>query len=116
MTVITNKKERRIRRHARVRARVRGTAERPRLAVFRSGKHIYAQIIDDVAAQTLVAASDLGGKKAKSVLTAKAVGEALAKAALEKKIKLVAFDRGGYIYAGRVKELAEGARAGGLEF
>lgn len=116
MTVITNKKERQIRRHARVRARVRGTAERPRLAVFRSGKHIYAQIIDDVAARTLVAASDLGGKQAKSLPTAKSVGEALAKAALAKKIKLVAFDRGGYIYAGRIRELAEGARAGGLEF
>lgn len=110
---INNKQEKRARRHARVRARVRGTATRPRLAVFRSGKHIYAQIIDDVVGQTLVAASDLRGKTA---IEAKAVGELIAKAASAKKIKAVAFDRGGYIYAGRVRQVAEGARAGGLIF
>lgn len=110
----------RLRRHARVRKNISGTAERPRLDVFRSSKHIYAQIIDDVAGTTLVSASSLdkaftegyGG----NCDAAKAVGKLVAEKALEKGIKTVVFDRGGYIYHGRVAALAEGAREGGLEF
>ncbi len=109
-------------RHMRVRKKISGTAEKPRLNVFRSNANIYAQIIDDVAGNTLVAASSLesavkdnasstGNKDA-----AKLVGELLAKKALEKGIEDVVFDRGGYIYHGRVKELAEGARSAGLKF
>lgn len=111
-----NKASKRIRRHARVRAKVRGTASRPRLAVFRSNKHIYAQLIDDVAGKTLAMASDLNLEVKKSEDVAKAVGEALAKVAVAKKIKQIAFDRGGYVYTGRVRAVADGARAGGLEF
>lgn len=103
------------RRHRRVRSQVSGNALRPRLAVFRSNKYIYAQIIDDTSGQTLVSANDLK-RKDKKIASAKLVGETLAKLALGKKIKQVAFDRGGYLYTGRVKELAEGARSGGLEF
>jgi large subunit ribosomal protein L18 len=110
----------RLRRHARVRKNISGTAERPRLDVFRSSKHIYAQIIDDVTGTTLVSASSLdkaftegyGG----NCDAAKAVGKLVAEKALEKGIKTVVFDRGGYIYHGRVAALAEGAREGGLEF
>lgn len=110
----------RLARHARVRKKVSGTAEVPRLCVYRSLKNIYAQIIDDTTGRTLVSASSLdaelkenyGGNKE----TAKAVGEAVAKKAVEKGIKTVVFDRGGYVYHGRVAELAEGARQGGLEF
>ncbi len=109
----------RIKRHQRVRNKVAGTPECPRLSVFRSSKHIYAQIIDDVNGVTLAAASSLdkgfdgyGG----NTEAAKKVGEAIAKAALDKKIENVVFDRGGYLYHGRVKELAEGAREGGLKF
>ena len=106
-------------RHRRVRARVIGDAARPRLAVFRSAKHIYAQIIDDGAGQTLVATSDLkldSKIKTGKVKRATAVGEAIAKLALAKKIKRVRFDRGGNLYAGRVKTLADAARTAGLEF
>ena len=106
-------------RHRRVRARVIGDATRPRLAVFRSAKHIYAQIIDDGAGQTLVATSDLkldSKIKTGKVKRAAAVGEAIAKLAAAKKIKQVRFDRGGNLYAGRVKMLAEAARTAGLEF
>ena len=110
----------RLKRHARVRKNISGTAERPRLNVFRSSKHIYAQIIDDVAGKTIVAASSLekaftenyGG----NCDAAKAVGKMVAEKALEKGIKTVVFDRGGYIYHGRVAALAEGAREAGLEF
>ena len=107
----------RLRRHARVRKAISGTAACPRLCVFRSLKNIYAQIIDDVAGATLVAASSLelegnGGNKE----AAKAVGELIAKKALEKGIENVVFDRGGYIYHGRVQELADGAREAGLKF
>lgn len=112
----------RIRKHERVRKKITGTPERPRLNVFRSLNHIYAQIIDDVAGNTLVAASTLdgalkgefsyGGNKN----AAKAVGALIARKAIDKGIKTVVFDRGGYLYHGRVKELAEGAREGGLEF
>jgi large subunit ribosomal protein L18 len=106
-------------RHKRVRAKISGTPERPRLNVFRSTKHIYAQIIDDVNGVTLASASSLskgfegdGG----NVEGAKKVGELIAKNAVEKGITNVVFDRGGYLYHGRVKELAEGAREGGLKF
>ena len=107
----------RLRRHRRVRGKVSGTSECPRLDVFRSAKHIYAQIIDDTTGKTLVAASSLekgfdgyGGNAA----AAGKVGEAIAKKALDKGIKKVVFDRGGFVYMGRVKALAEGARKGGL--
>ena len=104
-------------RHNRVRSKVVGNAEKPRLSVFRSGSHIYAQIIDDSSGKTLVQASSLklkaSGKKSD---TSKEVGKALAKAAISKKIETVIFDRGGYKYHGRVKALADGAREGGLKF
>lgn len=109
----------RLRRHARVRKNVSGTAQRPRLNVFRSLNHIYAQIIDDTTGTTLVAASSMDkgfAANGGNVEGAKAVGEAVAKKALEKGIKQVVFDRGGYVYHGRVAALAEGAREGGLEF
>ena len=108
----------RIKRHARVRGKVSGTAERPRLSVFRSEKNIYAQIIDDVAGNTLVAASsvekDFGPGSNKEA--ARKVGKLVAERALAKGIEEVVFDRGGYIYHCRVMELAEGAREGGLKF
>ena len=108
----------RIKRHARVRGKISGTAERPRLSVFRSEKNIYAQIIDDVAGNTLVAASsvekDFGPGSNKEA--ARKVGKLIAERALAKGIEEVVFDRGGYIYHGRVQELAEGAREGGLKF
>ena len=112
----------RIRRHARVRKRVEGTAEKPRLSVYRSLTHIYAQVIDDVSRTTLAAASDvesdlkgkLKGKKKSDVATL--VGETVAQRAKEKGIGAVVFDRGGYPFHGRVKALAEAARAGGLKF
>ena len=109
----------RLKRHERVRKHISGTPEAPRLNVFRSGKHIYAQIIDDTHGVTLVAASSLdkdfegnGGNKE----GAKQVGLNVANKALQKGITEVVFDRGGYLYHGRVKELAEGAREGGLKF
>ena len=110
----------RLRRHKRVRKLISGTAQRPRLNVFRSLKHIYAQIIDDTKGITLVSASTLdadlkenyGGNKD----AARAVGKLVAQRAIDAGIKSVVFDRGGYIYHGRVQELAEGAREGGLEF
>ena len=108
----------RIKRHARVRGKISGTAERPRLSVFRSEKNIYAQIIDDVAGNTLVAASsvekDFGPGSNKEA--ARKVGKLVAERAVAKGIEEVVFDRGGYIYHGRVKALAEGAREGGLKF
>ncbi len=115
----TDRKMERERRHLRVRRKISGTAERPRLCVYRSNTNLYVQIIDDVAGNTLVQASTLD----KAVKTkyankeaAKEVGALIAKRAMEKNIKTVVFDRGGYIYHGVVKELAEAARAGGLEF
>jgi large subunit ribosomal protein L18 len=111
---------RRIRRY-RIRRRVVGSAERPRLSVFRSSKHIYAQVIDDLSGVTLAAASsreDLatrGEGKGKSAVST-AVGKLLAERAREKGVEKVCFDRGGYLYHGRVKALADGARAGGLNF
>jgi large subunit ribosomal protein L18 len=111
------KQEKRIKRHARVRARVIGSAEKPRLCVFRSNSHIYAQLIDDIKKITIASTNDIevGGKKDKTTLS-KEVGALLAKKAAEKKITEVVFDRGGYRYHGRVKALAEGAREGGLKF
>jgi len=115
-----NKNQDRLKRHKRVRAKVKGTAETPRLSVYRSLNHIYAQIIDDVKGVTLVTASTLSkelkgtfdesDKKAQAF----AVGELIAKKALAKKITAVVFDRGGYLYTGRVANLADGARKGGL--
>ena len=112
-------KAQRIKRHKRVRAKVSGTPERPRLNVFRSEKNIYAQIIDDVKGVPLVSASTFGqgfegngGNKT----AARAVGKLVAERAKAKGIDVVVFDRGGYLYHGRVAELAEGAREGGLEF
>ena len=109
-------------RHERVRKKISGTPARPRLCVFRSNKHIYAQIIDDVAGNTLVAASTVE-KDIASQLTecdkkgeAKIVGKIIAERAVKAGIKEVVFDRGGYIYTGRVAELAAGAREGGLDF
>ncbi|MEE0931295.1 MAG: 50S ribosomal protein L18 [Acutalibacteraceae bacterium] len=112
-----DKNKARLKRHTRVRSKISGTAECPRLNVFRSNTNIYAQIIDDVNGVTLVTASSLeiegnGGNKE----AAFKVGEAIAKKAADKGITEVVFDRGGYIYHGRVKELAEGARQGGLKF
>ena len=109
----------RIKRHTRVRGKISGTAERPRLSVFRSEKNIYAQIIDDVAGNTLVSASsvekDFEGSGSNKE-AARKVGKLVAERAAAKGIEEVVFDRGGYIYHGRVAELAEGAREGGLKF
>ncbi len=109
----------RIKRHKRVRSKISGTPECPRLCVFRSAKHIYAQVIDDVSGKTLVSASSLekdfgvyGGNKD----AAKKVGVLVAERALKAKIENVVFDRGGFVYHGRVQALAEGAREGGLKF
>jgi len=113
----------RLRRKTRVRTRVRGTSERPRLSVFKSARHIYAQIVDDTTAKTLVGVSSLskeirpgvqnkGGNKAGAAM----VGELIAKRAVEKGIKRVVFDRNGFLYHGRVKTLADSAREHGLEF
>lgn len=109
----------RIKRHSRVRGKISGTAERPRLSVFRSESNIYAQIIDDAAGVTLVSASTV--EKAfegsgSNCEAAKKIGAVIAERALQKGIEEVVFDRGGYIYHGRVKALAEGAREGGLKF
>ena len=117
-----DKNQERKRRHIRVSNKVSGTAAAPRLCVYRSLNHIYAQIIDDTVGNTLVAAStldkaikaDLAGKTKSE--EAKLVGELLAKKALEKGIETVVFDRGGYLYTGRVASLADGAREGGLKF
>lgn len=114
-----DKNQARLKRHKRVRSKIFGTPERPRLNVFRSKSNIYAQIIDDVNKVTLVSASSYekdfgmyGGNK----VAARKVGENVAKRAVEKNINTVVFDRGGYLFHGRVKELAEGARENGLKF
>ena len=114
--------EARIKRHYRIRNRVKGTAQTPRLAVFRSNKHMYAQLIDDVAGVTLAAAStmeaEIAGKleTTSNIEAAQAVGDASAKKAIEKGITEAVFDRGGYIYHGKVAALAEAAREAGLQF
>jgi large subunit ribosomal protein L18 len=109
--------------HERIRKKLQGTAERPRLNVYRSLNHIYVQVIDDLNGETLVSASSAEGKKAEgkkstggNVAAAKSVGKAIAERAKEKGVKKVVFDRGGYIYHGRVKALADAAREAGLEF
>ncbi len=110
------KKENRVRKHIKIRKRIFGTRFKPRLAVFRSNQHIFAQLIDDAAGKTLVSVSDLavkiGSKKAKAY----EAGKLLAAKVLKLKIKKVVFDRGGFLYIGRVAELGKGAREGGLEF
>ncbi len=120
MAVKMLKSEARKKRHLRVRKKIRGTAERPRLNVFRSLRHIYAQLIDDDRGQTIVSAStlDLRGNLAATgnKEAARQVGDLLARRALEKGIEQVVFDRGGYLYHGRVRALAEGARSQGLKF
>jgi large subunit ribosomal protein L18 len=107
-----------LRRHRRVRGKVSGTAERPRLAVFRSNRGIFAQLIDDDAGRTLASASWLGVKGHNGTKTEQAaeVGKALAAAAVKAGISTCVFDRGGYLYHGRVRALADGAREGGLQF
>ena len=110
------KRESRIRRHRRVRKKVTGTAERPRLAVFRSNRHIYAQIVDDRSARTLASASDAAvSEDGDKTARAREVGKVLAERAKAAGIGQVVFDRGGRLYHGRVRALAEGAREGGLE-
>ena len=119
MVTKKDKNEQRLRRHARVRGKISGTAERPRLAVYRSNKNISAQIIDDAKGVTLAAASSNEKDFASSGSNkeaAKKVGMLIAERAKAKGIEAVVFDRGGYIYHGRVSELAEGAREGGLKF
>lgn len=116
------KQELRLRRHARVRKKVFGTGEKPRLNVFRSLENIYAQVIDDTTGQTIVSASTLDAevkpqiKSGGNVEAAKIVGSVIAKRAVDKGIKTVVFDRGGYKYHGRVQSLADAAREAGLEF
>ncbi len=137
---MNTRQQNRYKRHKRVRAKVKGTKERPRLGVFRSNKHIYGQLIDDEKGKTILSSSDLELKKSKvkspkskiqiknkktkdiqkplsgKIATAYEVGQLLAKKAIEKKIEKIVFDRGGYKYHGRIKALAEGAREGGLKF
>lgn len=122
MKKLQDKNKIRLSRHGRIRNKISGTTERPRLCVYRSSKNIYAQIIDDVNGTTLISAStkekELASKVAEmtKVEASKEVGAALAKRAIEKNIDTVVFDRGGYIYHGRIKSLAEGARENGLKF
>ncbi len=122
MKASADRRQARSKRQARVRRNIRGTEARPRLSVFRSSKHIYAQIIEDQSGKTLAATStvskDIAGdlKFSGNVEAAKAVGTAIAKIALDKNIKLVVFDRNGFLYHGRVKALAEAAREAGLTF
>lgn len=110
------KREKRYKRHKRVRAKISGTGKVPRLCVFRSAKHIYGQLIDDEKGKTMLSVSDFEIKKSGKVAKAYEVGRLIAGKAMEKKIKKVVFDRGGYRYHGRVKALAEGVREGGLVF
>ena len=117
-----NRSDVRRNKHRRLRSRLSGTPERPRLAVFRSNNHMYAQVIDDVAGNTIVSASTLqsdvkeGLEKTNNVEAAAKLGEVIAKKALDNGIKEVVFDRGGYIYQGKVKALADAAREAGLQF
>ena len=112
------KRQARLRRHRRVRGKVAGTAERPRLTVFRSNRGIFAQLVDDESGRTLASASwtSLGKSDGSKTEQAEAVGKALAEAAKKAGVESCVFDRGGYLYHGRVKALAEGAREGGLQF
>ena len=111
------KQQKRYRRHHKIRAKIIGSKKCPRLSVFRSNQHIYAQLIDDEEGKTLASISDLKLKKnIKKIKAADEIGKLIAEKALEKKIKKVVFDRGGYKYHGRIKEVAEAARKGGLVF
>ena len=113
------KATKRLKNKARVRKKVEGLSDRPRLSVYRSGRHMYAQIIDDSTGKTLVSYSTLqseGALKTKNIDSAKAVGAEIAKRALSQKIKQVVFDRSGYVFHGRVKAVADGAREAGLDF
>jgi large subunit ribosomal protein L18 len=116
--MITQTKRNAIRQriHARIRAKLSGTGERPRLNVYRSLNHIYAQVIDDQTGQTLISASTIKMKTGGNVAAAKEIGKEVAEKAVEKGIKKVVFDRGGYLYHGRIKALADAAREAGLEF
>ena len=116
MTTKLTKSEQRTRRHNRIRAKVSGTSERPRLAIFKSNSYIYAQIIDDVKGVTLAAVTDMGLKGKTKTERAKLAGALLAKGAKAKGLEVVVFDRGGFIYTGRVRAFADGAREGGLAF
>ncbi|GGD88299.1 50S ribosomal protein L18 [Planktosalinus lacus] len=115
-----SKNDRRTRIRFRVRKTISGSEQRPRLAVFRSNKEIYAQLIDDLSGKTITAASsrdkDIDVSKASKVEAAKLVGKALAEKAIKAGVETISFDRGGYLYHGRIKSLAEGAREGGLKF
>jgi large subunit ribosomal protein L18 len=115
-SIIKKQNARFARRAARVRAKITGTAERPRLSVFKSHRYIYAQIIDDTKGNTLVSFTSKDAKGKSPADRAKEVGLGLAKKAVAAKIKKVVYDRGGYLYAGKIKLVAEGAREGGLEF
>jgi len=116
--MITQTKRNAIRQriHARIRRKLAGTAERPRLNVYRSLSHIYAQVIDDQAGHTLASASTIKMKTGGNLAAAKEIGKAVAEAAVAKGVKKVVFDRGGYLYHGRIKALADAAREAGLEF
>jgi len=129
--MVSRRSSNRLKRHKRIRKKVSGTAERPRLNIYRSAKHIYCQIIDDIRGITLASASTLDkeisslleekkktekDKPLGKIYIAKLVGDAIAKRSIQRGIKRVVFDRGGYLYHGRVKALAEAAREGGLEF
>lgn len=118
MSKLQSRNDVRLKRHARVRAKISGTPECPRLNVFRSNAHIHAQVIDDVNGVTLASASsvDMKLENVSNIAAATAVGKAVGEAAIAKNIKKVVFDRGGYVYHGRVKALAEAAREAGLEF
>jgi large subunit ribosomal protein L18 len=118
MNILAKKLHNHAQRKKRIRSRISGTAERPRLTITISNLHVSAQIIDDVSAKTIASATSVGNKAAKGNLTAKAevIGTEIAKAAKAKKVSKVVFDRNGHNYHGRVKALAEAARAGGLEF
>lgn len=111
-----NKNEKRIRLKAKIRSKIKGVSDRPRLSVFRSNKFIYAQIIDDATNKTLAQASDVKVKKGTKTERAKEVGKMIAEAALAKKISKVVFDRNGFKYTGRIKLVADEARASGLKF
>ena len=111
------KSKKRLKNRARIRKKLDGSTERPRLAVFRSGRHVYAQIVDDSSGKTLVAYSTLQAKMtSKNIESAKQVGSEIAKLALGKNIKSVVFDRSGYVFHGRIKAVADGAREAGLSF
>jgi large subunit ribosomal protein L18 len=116
----SNKQAVRFKRKKRIRSKIEGSTERPRLSVFRSNKQLYAQLVDDIKGHTLVAAStldeELKGKVGSTLEGAKSLGNMIAKRALAKKISVIVFDRSGYIYHGRIKALADAAREGGLKF